>query len=301
MLRTPELLGVVLAVCAALLTAITAVCLRIGTDRGGANDALVVVLLCNIALLVPAALVRHYPAYGVTGRSFGAFVLAGLVGTMLGRACYYASIERIGAGPSDAIKASQPLHATLIALVVLGETLTTEHLLGILLVVVGIGIVSREIAPDRSTAAARKRFAVALVFPLGAALFYGIEPTFARIGFAEGTPVLVGLSLKTVAATAGFLGYLRWRGSLPAPSGLADGNLRWYLAAGLANTGFLAFYYAALEIARVNIVVPLVQTSPFFVLVLSVVFLRRLERVTWGLVGAASCVVSGAILIVVYV
>lgn len=301
MFESPELVGALFAVGAASMTAIMALFLRVGTDEGGAFDALVIVLFCNLLLLSPAALIWHYPEYGVTTRSLLAFALAGLVGTMIGRAFYYGSIERIGASRSDAIKASQPLHATLIALFILGETFTLTHLFGILLIMFGVAAVSWETTSGQPSDVPRKTLLIGLLFPLAAAFFYGIEPTFARIGFAEGTPVLVGLMIKTIAATIGFLLYLRWRGSLPTLDTYRDANLKWYLAAGIANTAFLAFYYGALELARVNIVIPMVQTSPFFVLVLSYFLLPNLERITLKLAAAASCVVIGAIIVVMFV
>jgi uncharacterized membrane protein len=61
------------------------------------------------------------------------------------------------------------------------------------------------------------------------------------------------------------------------------------------NTAFLFFYYAALELAPVTFVVPIVSTSPIVVVVLSRLFLPRLERVTPRLVAAAGVVVIGVI------
>lgn len=298
---SPELVGAALAIGAALMTATTSLTLRVGTDRGRASDALVIVLFSNVAILIPLALVLHYPEYGVTYRSAVAFLLAGLVGTMLGRAFYFTSIEKIGASRSDAIKASQPLHATLIALVVLGESLTPLHFAGIMLVMFGVGLVSLEMTSDGARSVSRRTLIVGLFLPLAASFFYGIEPTFAKIGFAEGTPVLVGLSIKTVAATLGFVAYLRYRGAVPTRFHYSKENLPWYLAAGVANTAFLGCYYGALELARVNVVVPMVQTSPFFVLIVSYFALPRLERITPKLVAGAGCVVSGAVVIVRFV
>lgn len=297
----PELVGAAFALGAALMTATTTLTLRVGTDSGRANDALVVVLACNVAILIPITGILYYPAYGLTVRSVWAFVLAGLVGTMLGRAFYFTSIETIGASRSDAIKASQPLHATLIALVVLGESLTLAHFIGILLVMVGVGLVSLEMTADGPEDVSRRTLLVGILLPLAASFFYGIEPTFAKLGFAEGTPVLVGLTIKTVAATIGFVAYLRYRNGLPTRLSYSIDNLPWYLAAGVANTAFLGCYYAALELARVNVVVPMVQTSPFFVLIISYLALPRLERITPKLVAGAAFVVAGAVVIVRFV
>lgn len=137
-------LGTALAVAAVLFLAVQVICVRIGTDSGRSTDALIVVLLVNIALLIPVALVVGYPDYTEPPDAILSFVAAGLVGTMLGWAFEYAGIERIGASRSEPIKASQPLHAALLAVVILGETLTPTDGVGIVLVVIGVAIISWE-------------------------------------------------------------------------------------------------------------------------------------------------------------
>lgn len=283
-------MGAVLAVVAAFVIALQAVFIRRGTDKGDSRGVMVVVLASNVAVLVPAAAVLGYPDYGLNARSFGAFVGAGVVGTLIGRALFYESIERVGANISEPVKASQPLHAAIIAVVVLGEVLTMVHLGGILLIVAGVAFVSLT-TRDVDTVTPR-----ALLLPLAAAFFFGVEPTFASIGLAESTPVVVGLAVKTVAASAGFVVYLRWKGALNA-SAFRSSSRRWYLLAAAANVTFLVVYYTALRISEVVVVVPIIQTSPLFVVVLSVVFLRDLERVNIRLVGGAVLVVIGAVIV----
>lgn len=100
------LVGVVLAAVAALTVAVQSVSVRVGTDEGRATDALVVVLFTNVATIVLAALVLHYPSYSITRNAVLAFVAAGVVGTLLGRIFYYTSIQRIGASRSEPLKAS---------------------------------------------------------------------------------------------------------------------------------------------------------------------------------------------------
>lgn len=283
-------MGAALAVTAAVVIALQAVFIRKGTDRGNSRGVMVVVLATNVGVLVPAAAVLGYPDYGLSLRSFIAFVGAGVVGTLIGRALFYESIERVGASRSEPVKASQPLHAAAVAVVVLGETLTAVHLFGIVLIVGGVAFVSWT-TRDGDTAPPR-----ALLLPLTAAFFFGVEPTFASIGLAEGTPVVVGLAVKTVAASAGFVVYLRWKGALNT-SAFRSPSRVWYLLAAAANVAFLVLYYTALQVSEVVVVVPIIQTSPLFVAALSAVFLRDLEKVDVRLVAGAVLVVIGAVVV----
>ncbi len=287
--------GVGLAAIAAVLLASQAICIRLGTDRGNVAHALSTVLLINVVLLAGGSLVAYYPDYGVTPLSFVVFAGAGISGTVLARSLYFMSIERIGASRTEPIKSSQPLHATLVAVLVLGEIVTGPHLLGIVLIVVGIGAISWETSTRSSPSTDVALYELGL--PLGAAFFFGIEPTFVKLGFAEGTPVFVGLAIKTVAAGIGFFAYLWVKEAVPGPAALRSPSGRWYVAAGLANTGFMVVYYFALEAAPVALVVPIVQSSPLVVLGVSALFLDRLEDVTWRLTAGALVAVSGAVVV----
>lgn len=187
-------------------------------------------------------------------------------------------------------------------MIVLGETVRVPHLTGILLIIVGIVIISRELANDADPAnsGGLAPEMTDILLPFGAALFYGIEPIFAKIGFAHDVPILIALSIKVVAATIGFLGYLLWSDALSVERLVRVSHLKWYVAAGVNNTVFLLFLYSAVEIGDVSVVIPIVQTSPLFVLVFSYLFLPRLEHVTWRLVGASLVVVFGAIGVTVF-
>lgn len=283
---------------AALSIAATALCVRMGTNRGNPNTAVVVSLAVNVVVVLPAVGIIYYPDYGVTPLSLLAFIGAGVTGTMLGRVLYFAAIDRIGASRADPIKASMPLFASILSVSVLGEVLTPTHLLGIVLIVGGVAVISWESARGRSrTAGADSMWDLAI--PFAAAFFFGFEPTLAKIGVAEGTPAQVGLVIKVVAASIGFLAYLWWRDGLPTRADLMGISRGWYLAAGLANTSFMVTYYAALAVSPVVLVVPIIQTSPLFVLLLSFVFIQRLERVTWRLAAGAAVVVAGTVAVAV--
>lgn len=291
-----DVVGVSLAVLAALGLAGQALLVRVGTDSGRTTVALITVFVVNMFVLLPLALVLEYPDYGLTPRAVIAFVAAGVVGTMIGRALLFGGIARIGASRAEPIKASMPLHATVLAVVVLGESITAGHFGAVVLIVVGVALVSWE-GSRSSVAGVDGVPLVGLALPFAAAFFFGLEPILAKIGLAEGTPYLVGLALKMVAAAVGFTAYLAWRGQLPARAELLEANTRWYVAAGVSSSVFLLAYYAALSVAPVAIVVPIMQSSPLFVTALSLAFLQRLERVTPRLVAAAGVVVLGDVLV----
>lgn len=286
--------GVLLAVTGAFGLAVQSLCIRYGTVESDSTDALVVVLAVNVAVLVPAALVLGDPLRTLTPRSIAAFAAAGLVGTMIGRAMHYEGIKRIGASRAEPIKASQPLHASLIAVLVLNETVGLGHLASMVCIVLGIALVSYEYG--RSNGDASNGNYAALAFPVAAAFVYGIEPTFAKIGFQAGSSVATGLALKVIFAGAGFVLYLVWTTGVPSPASFRRADLPWLVGAGLSNTLFLFGYYGALTVEPVSVVVPLVQSSPLIIIAISALFVSdKLERITWRIATGAAIVVVGAI------
>ena len=115
--------GLALAILAALGLAGQALTVRFATRRNRSSDVLLVALVINAAVFVALAVALTADPV-LTPTSLLAFVAAGIIPLMLGRAFYYAGIERIGASRAEPIKASMPLFATVLAFFVLGETVT---------------------------------------------------------------------------------------------------------------------------------------------------------------------------------
>lgn len=292
---TTASLGVVLAVAAALLFAVQNLCVRLGTEEGDVVGVMLVSLVCNVVILVPIVLLLYPPPYQAlfTPISLASFAGAGLFGSLVGRVLMFKSIEVIGASRTTPIISSNVFFASALAILLLGETLTVPHVLGILLIVGGVAFISWETAAASDPDQSLREIGASLVVPLAAAAAIGIEPVLAAQGFAAGTQVLPGVMVKVVAATLGFGTYVLLYSSFEVPIG--EPIFRWYIGAGLAASVGLTLYYAALEVAPVVIVVPILQTMPLFVLLLSFLFLpQRLERVTVRLGVAAAVVVVGA-------
>lgn len=296
-------LGVALAVVGAFGWAVQYVCIRIGTDHetGAVAPAMVVALVTNVLIVVPLAAVWHYPDYGVTPTAVAAFATAGLLGSVIARITQFASTTAIGASRTAPVVTVSAVFSAAAAVVFLGERLTPVHAAGIALVVLGVIVISTETTPDDANGGFREAGA-ALVLPLLSAVALGAEPLFVKTGFAQGTPMLVGLALMVASGTVGYLGYLGVS-ALRDPTatrrlrrGLAFQSppFRWYLGAGLGSTVALLGYFASLAALPVVVVIPILQAAPLIVVGLSKAFVpERLERITPRLMAAAAVVVVG--------
>jgi drug/metabolite transporter (DMT)-like permease len=286
-----ELAGVVLAVLAAVGLAVQGLAVRLGTADRPVVDVLTVVFGVNVLVLLPVAAVADPPGESFTLTALAAFAVAGILGSLLGRACYFVGIARLGASRAEPLRALFPLFALGTAVVVLDETVTPGLLGGVVLLVVGGAVVASEARGSPATASGQRLW-IDLSFPLMAAVLYGIDPVVTRLGLAEGTSVMTGLAVRIVAAASVFVGYLGWRAIREDyhPSVSID---RWLTVAGLANTGYLLAYFGALERAPVVVVAPVMGVSTLFVVAGAAVFLRENEQVTTRLAVGAVIVVFG--------
>lgn len=288
-------LGVLLATLAGFLLALQSLAIRYGTVNARSSDALVVVLLVNLVVLIPLAVAFGNVPTGDSGDVYGlaAFAGAGIAGVLFGRALHFEGIRRIGASRADAIKGSQPLHASLIAVIVLNEVVTLGHLLAMVSIVAGVALITMEYRNGATPGNAQMRD---LTIPFAAALFFGLEPVFMSLGIQSDLSIWTGLATVTVSGTVAYASYLRWRGAMPRPWTFDRRELGWLIVAGVVNTGFLIAFYLALQLESVSLVVPLLQLSPLFVIGISALFVRdSLERITWRLGIASLIVVIGAI------
>lgn len=296
-LELPHLLGVALALFAAACFAVQFLCIRLGSIRGQIITAVYITLLVNIVLVVPTVLIL----YGIPPLSLEAvmwFVLAGVVGSVIARTCIFKSVQLIGASRTSPVVSANVFFATILAVVVFGESMTLVHMGGIVVIVIGVSIISWEMANDDDVDQSIKDIGLSLLLPLGGALFVGLEPILVTLGLGAGADVLPGVAVKVTAAWVGVVAYLLMTGNGRLMWIPRTRQTSWYLAAGVTSALGIIAYFAALEVSPVVIVVPLIQTSPLIVLLLSWLFMpQRLERLTLRLFAAAVVVVLGAAIV----
>ncbi|WP_135366423.1 EamA family transporter [Halosimplex halophilum] len=299
--------GVGFALLSALAFAAQGIAVRLGTKTRSIAAVVGAVFAVNLLVVVPAAALAASPDFGLTARAVAAFAVAGLLGSLLARVCYYVGIERLGASRAEPLRALAPLFALGAAVAFLGEFVTAARLGGVALLVGAGALVGLDSRAAPGTATGRALW-IGVAFPVAAALFLGIDPVFTKLGLADGTTPLVGVAVRIVAAATAFGLYLLWRalrgGRVPALGALRAGRRpslgaeRWLLAASVANTVYLLAYYEALARVPVSVATPVLSASTLFVVAGAAVFLRGDERVTPRLVGAALLVVVGVTLVV---
>jgi drug/metabolite transporter (DMT)-like permease len=171
----------------------------------------------------------------------------------------------------------------------LSEPLHVALVIGTLLVVAGGTLLVRE----RGGPAELLSFGIALA--LGAALLFAIRDNLVRWG-ARGSdvPGFVAASASLASATLVIALVVLLR-----PNGVQRVRqaFRPFVLSGLVYGVSYACLYAAFDRGRVTIVAPLVATESLWAVLISMLVLRRSERIGARLLVAAALVVGGGALI----
>jgi drug/metabolite transporter (DMT)-like permease len=270
------LLGIIYSIAAAGTFALNAAAARRAVLSGTVLQGLMV----TVPLGVPLFLILMF----VTGESgllsrfpleaYIWFAAAGIVHFVIGRYGNYSASAAIGTNLASPILQSEVIITLVLAMFVLGESLTPLRALGIALVLIGPGLVGRGQSPTRAGAgvasaaspAFQPRYAEGYAYAVVAAIGYGLSPVFITLGLraAGGTGALAGGFVSYLAATLTVgvaLVVLQVPRSTYRLSGTA---LRWFLFAGVIVFASQAFRYAALVYAPASVVTALQRLSSLF-------------------------------------
>lgn len=271
---------------------------------GGPVQAALVVVAVDSALYWAILTFRYGtdPFPGLTLRTLGLFVVAGVVGTALGRIAVFAGVDRVGASVNSAIISARPLFATMLAIWLLGERVAPSTVAGVLVLTVGLGVLA--LAKGGDVGGWQRRD---LLFPLAAAVSFGFGNVVRRSGFKRSaTTALEAVTINETAALVALGAYVlvsgRSTGDGDAGGGVLDAPPRsyaYFAGSGTLTAVALASMFAALghPAGRVAVVDPLAATAPLFTPVFAYFLLGDLERVTRGVVAGAALIVMGVALV----
>ena len=135
------------------------------------------------------------------------------------------------------------------------------------------------------------------VFALGAAMAYGSSLYLQKVVVREYAPPLGG---ATFALLFGMLILtVMVHRHIPADLRKPKNGLAMMALAGLSSSVGVMFSYMSLNHAQVVVVAPISGVAPLISLLLSHIFLKRLERITWRIVVGALMIAGGVVLVTV--
>jgi len=274
-----------LALASALCSAVATMLIQRGLRRGNfyagfwINIAVGLIGLWSIVLLFVPRAEYHWSAVPY-------FVFSGVVGTAAGRLFRVAAIDKVGAPVAAAINNLSPFISTGLAILLLGERVTLPILLGTLVIVLGTVLLSL----SGKYVGFRARH---LIYPFLSASCFGVVAIARKLGLGHAGPLFdsaINNTAAMVAATA-FVLVSGNRGAL-----VCDGRSILYFIGGgiMENTGvFLVL--VSLGLGEVSVVTPLAGTTPLFVLLLTFLFPRGLEKLSWRIIVGVVLIVLGVV------
>lgn len=228
----------------------------------------------------------------------GLVVLSGLIGVGAGDALFIRSMNMIGAARAMPISGSYPLFTLMLSVLFLGETLTPQLALGIVLTVVGVGMLA--IAPGLGWKSAlsllRGRELAGLLLTVFTAFLWATSTTVLKVGL-EGLDGLISnvIRMGTAAVMLLALAGVTDRNSL----NLRRVESRWFLwlcVAGFLGTLSSALFVTSVVHAGAAKAAALSSTAPLFGLPLA---MYAGERVTKRIVLGTVLTVAGIWLLLV--
>jgi drug/metabolite transporter, DME family len=289
MVASPSVSGTVaaLALTSALLSALATILISIGLRRYGPYTGFWINLLVGTLGLWLAVAVTGGPGHP-SAWSLGIFMLAGLIGTVVGRLLRFMSIETVGPSISAALVNLNPLVSTGLAVLLLGERVTGPLLAGTVITVAGTTLLS---LGGRSVGVRP----AALLLPLGSACCFGLVAVLRKVAL-DGAGVIIGTAANVTTAFVAFTAFLlaSRQGGAMACRGR---SLVYFVGAGIAENLGVFLVLVALGWGAVSVVAPLASIAPIFVLLLSLLFLRGIEILNTRLVLGTVLIVAGVYLI----
>ena len=266
-----------------------AVTIRLALARGIDAEAgsLVTTVLAGVICAALALVMGDFS--GLVWRDTWPFFVTGLFAPGISQILFTRAVGVIGPSRTAIAVGISPVLSAAIAIGVLGEPPHVALVLGTLFVVAGGTL----LVSERGGPAAM--FGVGLALSLGAAMLFSVRDNLVRWaargndvpGLAAGTASLVSATLVigiVVASRPNARARIRAAAVPFVPSGLVYGIS-------------YACLYTAFDHGRVTIVAPLVATESLFAVLISIVLLRRSERIGPRLLLAAALVVGGGALI----
>lgn len=217
------------------------------------------------------------------------FFVTGLFAPGISQILFTRAVGVIGPSRTAVFVGVSPVLSAAIAVTLLDEPLHVALVLGTLLVVAGGTLLVRE--PGRVGG----WLSLGIAMSLGAALLFGIRDNLVRwAARGNDVPGFVAASASLISATVVIAVVVLLR---PHATARVRQAFRPFVLSGLVYGVSYACLYSAFDRGRVTVVAPLVATESLWAVLISMVVLRRSERIGLRLLLAATLVVGGGALI----
>ena len=284
--------GVALALLSALSFGLSQILVRNNLDKSNfVYISLTVTIMGNIILWPLALAFTNLTTINPEGLLL--FVVAGLLAPGIARLFYFKGMETAGISANASIFATYPLYTSIVAVLLLGEVLTTENWVGLACIIVGVIFVGRSI--NKAETSHKTKSKKGFIIPLLGSFAIAFSQLVRKEGLTIYGEPLLGVAVGYSTSLIVYLLLLVFSDGSKAKFSRKDLRLFWKPGVGIALGWLLSFF--ALNQEMVSIVAPILQTELLFILFFAYLFLRKLEKFSFKLVASALLIVLGVVLI----
>lgn len=288
--------GIVLALAAAVILGSSTVLARKNLrEMTPMNGAYITVLVGTLFLWPIGLLVTELSTINLYGVII--FILAGIITPGVLRPLWFTSIKKVGVSINASIIATYPIYSTFFATLFLGETLSVQNGLGIGCVILGVFLIERNSKNIQDGKKQRYKKSD-LIFPFTITVLLAIAQVVRKYGLSVYNEPILGVAIGYLVALVLYTFSFKMIGNQQVFSSLRQNiKLLWKVGVGIAVGWILSFY--ALSLGSVSVITPLLQTDTLFIILLSYIFLKDLEKISYRLAFSALIIVLGAVLLTI--
>jgi drug/metabolite transporter (DMT)-like permease len=274
-------LGAFLSLLSAATFGMNIATLRRGVISGTVLQALAITVPAGVPLFALGCLLfgAFDELLGLSREAWGWFAAAGVIHFVVGRYGNYRATRALGGAQSGPIQQVALLVSLALAIVFLGERLTTLSIIGILLILGGPIVIAGSAATKgevRTRAGQKLNYVEGYFWSLVCAAGFGSSPLLIKYGLEGGgvEASLAGGLVSYAAATLVILIIVLLPQNIGQVRSLGIGNAGWFLATGVLVFISQMLLYMALALAPVSVVSAVQRTA----LVFRVIFAWMLNR-----------------------
>ena len=271
----PIVLGAIFAVLSAASFALNNATVRRGVVKGTPLQAMAISVPLGVVCFLPLAMLlgelARLPQFPKPAVAWMAGL--GVLHFVLGRYCNFRANQVAGVNLTAPVVQLQVVITMVLAVIILHEPCTALQMIGGVLILVGSLVTQRQSMRPRNAAAGQAatplfvpRYLAGYIFASLAAVAYGTTPVMARFALEHTGPstgILGGL-IAYVAATAVATLALASPAVRSNVFALKLENARWFAYSGVFVAMAQGFFFAAVAVAPVMLVMPLLQLSLAF-------------------------------------
>lgn len=230
-----------------------------------------------------------------------AFLIASGVATGASWLCYFKALSLGDVNKVVPVDKSSAAIAALLAIILFGETSSLAvKLISIVLITVGTYLMIEKKPKGNDTSVMQDTNAHGhgwLWYAIGAAVFAALTSILAKVGI-EGVDSNLATAIRTFVVLVMAWGIVIARGKLKLACDVKHGELLFLVASGLATGASWLFFYYAIQVGQVSVVVQIDKLSIVVAVVFAWMFLR--ENLSLRAGGGLALIVFGTALMTAF-